>query len=333
MEWVVRLTQEIEMTFANILRKSPMFTAVYQLEDELFAREDVVHPTGESPVRFEIVKEFVKRGSGGPPGRMLPIMLPTLFGIQKSIRSLSKNPSSPDTNATPELLKEVEAKAFELGASSIGYVKVAPRWVFQNKAIAFNNAIVLTMEMDAEGINSAPSAACMTIVFETYRDLGRIANKLASHIRAHGFGAHAGHPLMGMALYPPLAQMAGLGWIGLNGIIITPEYGPRVRLAAVFTSIENLPLTAENEHSWVADYCSKCKICIKKCPPKALFGSPIDHGNGQITYVEKELCFPYFSDYYGCSVCVKVCPFNHVPYKNINSHFILKSKPLEEYVN
>jgi epoxyqueuosine reductase QueG len=35
-----------------------------------------------------------------------------------------------------------------------------------------------------------------------------------------------------MDLDPLLAQMAGFGWMGLNGIIITPEHSPRVRLTA-----------------------------------------------------------------------------------------------------
>jgi epoxyqueuosine reductase QueG len=189
------------------------------------------------------------------------------------------------------------------------------------------------MEMDEDGINSAPSIACMKTVMETYRDLGRIANRVASFLRRHGYGAHAGHPLNGMALYPPLAQTAGLGWIGLNGIIITPEYGPWVRLAAVFSSIENLPFTEENAHSWVADYCSKCEICIKKCPPKALLEEPNFHENCQITYVENDLCFPYFNDNYGCSVCVKVCPFNLVPYEKLKEHFESRAQPIEEYVD
>jgi epoxyqueuosine reductase QueG len=178
--------------------------------------------------------------------------------------------------------------------------------------------------MDKARIDTAPSIPCQKTVMETYRDLGKITNKIAAWLRKQGYGAQAGHPLMGQALYPPLAQMAGLGWMGLNGIIITPEHGPRVRLAAVYTSIENLPFNDQNKHAWVVDYCNQCKICIRKCPPGALYSMPMDHGNGQITYVENRLCFPYFSDYYGCSVCVKVCPFNHVPYEKLKTAFMAK---------
>ena len=305
------------MSFTMNIRKLPMFKNVKRMEDALYARQDVFHPVEDSPVRFEIMQETVKRGGSGPPKQMLPIMIPTLIGINKSLKSLEDNPVKPKTHANDALIDEIKTLAKQNGASSIGFTKVKAEWVFQNKAIVFNNAIVFAMEMDKQRMDTAPSMSCMQTVMETYRDQGRLANKIAARLRKHGFGAHAGHPLMGMALYPPMAQEAGLGWMGLNGIIITPEHGPRVRLAAVFTSIQNLPFSEGNDHAWTESYCGSCRICIKKCPPQALYGEPVLHSNGRLTYVENELCFPYFSDYYGCSVCVKVCPFNHVPYDKL----------------
>lgn len=313
--------------FLKLLSKSPLFTGIDKTEDELLSREDTLHSTAESPVRFEIIREGKKRGKGGPPKRLITIMLPILFGIRKTLLSLKDNPTFPKKQANPELFSEIETQALAWGASSIGYTKVPARWVFQNKAILYENAIVLSMEMDKAGIDTAPSIACQKTVMETYRDLGRITNKIARLLRKNGYGAHAGHPLMGQALYPPLAQLAGLGWMGLNGIVITPEHGPRVRLAAVYTSIENLPVCEQNEHSWVAEFCQHCHLCIKDCPPKAFYDEPLDHGNGHITYIDNDLCFPYFFNYYGCSVCIKVCPFNQVSYEELRNTFI-KSKPV-----
>jgi epoxyqueuosine reductase len=310
------------MSLSKVIRKLPMFKGIDRMEDELYARKDVVHPAEDSPERFEIVREKIKRGGDGPPSRMAAIMIPTLMGINESLKSLKDNPEKPRTHAEDGLLDEVRTLAFHMGISSIGYTKVSPSWVFRHKAISYENATVFAMEMDKPSIDTAPSLACMKTVMETYRDQGRIANKVASLLRKHGFGAHAGHPLMGLALYPPMAQNAGLGWIGLNGIIITPEHGPRVRLAAVFTSIENLPFANGNEHGWIEGYCNSCRVCIKECPPNALYGEPVIHDSGRLTYVENELCFPYFDDYYGCSVCVKVCPFNHVAYEKLRARRI-----------
>lgn len=61
----------------------------------------------------------------------------------------------------------------------------------------------------------------------------------------------------------------GLGTIGLNHVLITPKYGPRVRVNSIIT-------TAELEESpMLEDLCTKCGICVKGCPAKA-FGENVD---------------------------------------------------------
>lgn len=310
------------MSLTTFMTKLPLFTAAQELEEQLASRDDVVLYTDISPTRFDIIRGRLESTEGGPPVRLLPIMLACLSGIKESLETLDENPEQPKTEAVPDLISELEAEAFRIGAASIGYTKLPRRWIFQDKAVMYDNAIVVSMEMDEGGINSAPSMACMKTVMETYRDLGRINNHLAAFLREKGYGAHAGHPLNGLALYPPLAQMAGLGWMGLNGLIITPEHGPRVRLAAVFTSIENLPFNEGNDHSWVREFCDKCRICHRECPPDAFYDQPVEHEDGQATYVKNELCFPYFNLYHGCSVCVKVCPFNQLSYQKIKAEFL-----------
>lgn len=310
------------MSLSKLLTKTPLFTSIPDLESDIAARVDSIRPTEISPTRFDIIKGRLESEGAGPPVRMLPIMLQCLSGIKESLKSLDENPSTPKSEGPPALVEVLEEQAFSLGAASIGYAKLPARWIFQEKGVLFENAIVLTMEMDEDGINSAPSPACMKTVMETYRDLGRISNNLASFLRERGYGAHAGHPLNGLALYPPLAQMAGLGWMGLNGLIITPEHGPRVRLAAVFTSMQNLPFKEGNQHLWVRDFCEKCRICHRECPPDAFYENPILHSEGQETYLRNEECFPYFNKYHGCSVCVKVCPFNQQPYQQIKTGFL-----------
>jgi hypothetical protein len=187
-------------------------------------------------------------------------MIPTVLRIRKSLRILADNPADLLSQAGTPFIEQLKQDILKLGASSVGHTRVPPRWFFRDTAIAYENAIVFAMEMDKERIDTAPSIPCMTTLMETYRDQGRITNKVASKLRRHGFGAHAGPPLNRMALCSLLAQRAGLDWIGLNGIIITPEHAPRARLAAVFTSIEKLPFSEENQHGWVEEYCRSCRV-------------------------------------------------------------------------
>ena len=228
----------------------------------------------------------------------------------------------PGKKAPPEFFKDLVEYANTLNVSHVGYAKLPPKYVFQDMAVLYENAIVLAMEMDKERMDKAPSYDTMIMVMETYDELGIAANKIAKFLREQGYGAHAGHPLGGMALYPPLGQMAGFGFHGRHGLIITPELGPRIRLTAVFTSIENLPYQESKEHEWVREFCDSCKLCLKKCPKKAILETPIPRKAGMITYVDHTKCFPYFAEFYGCSVCIKVCPFSTGAYSQIKQSFV-----------
>lgn len=296
------------------------FASMAVQEAELAEVPGAVRPTKNSPTRFEIIREKVKLGDDTKSPKVIPILPKMMVGVNKTIKSLKQNPLQPKTKIDDQLLQELEKYVFSQGASSIGYTKLPPQWVFKNKAALHPNVIVLSMKMDREAINSAPSNETEFTVLATYRDLGIIGNKTAYFLRKRGFSVQAGHPLNGQTLYPPLAQLAGLGQLAYSGLIITPEFGPCVRLSALYTSIENLPFNEGNKHTWVEDYCASCGLCIKKCPAEAIYTEPIRHGHGQITFVDNDKCFPYFHYNHGCSVCIKVCPFNHLPYERLKEN-------------
>lgn len=145
--------------------------------------------------------------------------------------------------------------AREVGANEIGFASIPREWVFQDTAIRYTKAIMLVMEMDKERMDLGPNPDTAVMVHETYNQLGQVSNKIADWLREHGYAPHAGHPQGGMALYPPMAQAAGLGWWGISGLVITPRFEPRVWLAAVFKEIENFPVYTGDEHSWVLEFC------------------------------------------------------------------------------
>lgn len=291
----------------------------FRLEDELARRPDVLRAAPGSPRRIEIVQESAEvEGLHRPmPGfpRSLPHVLSSARNISASLREVDDNPSMPRTSISSDERADLERFMHSVGVDTFGYTTVPSRLIFEGKAVLHPHAIVLTMEMDKGRMDHAPSPDTAVMVHETYDALGIAANRIARHLREQGSSAQAGHPLGGLTLYPPLAEAAGLGRQGLHGLLITPEFGPRVRLAAVFTSIENLPDTATADHDWVDDFCAECKKCLRQCPPRAILDEPVRHEGGRVSCVDAERCLPHFVRNDGCSICIAVCPFHQRDYE------------------
>jgi epoxyqueuosine reductase QueG len=276
---------------------------------------DAIQPGTNSPTRFEIPLEMMKllqERDDIELRHLFPVrrLLSVIKNIHLSVDSIPDNPINASTEASPEFLEELKEYASSLGVGPLEFVKLPQNLIFQKMGVLYDNAIILAMEMSKEKIDQAASQATLTMVFGTYDDLGKAANRIAEFLREQGYAAQADHPLGGLVLFPPLAQKAGIGWVGKHGLLITPEFGPRVRLAAVYTSIENLPFVDSNDHGWIDEYCKICGICIKQCPPQAILEGTVTHDTGRKTDIKQQECFEYFAQYYGCSICVKVCPFS-----------------------
>lgn len=268
-----------------------------------------------STTRFEIPEEMIKlmrEGENIKIRHSFPIrtMLSNMKNINLSVDSLSENPKGPAMNATGQFLEHLQEYVYSTGVDILEFVKLPHDLIFQGAGVIYDNAIILAMEMSLEKINQAPSQETMNMVFDTYDSLGIAANKIAKFLREHGYAAQADHPLGGLVLFPPLAHKAGIGYVGRHGLLITPEFGPRVRLAAVYTSIQNLPFVDSNNHDWIEEYCMNCGLCVEQCPPQAILHDAVTHESGRITRVTQKLCFEYFAQFYGCSVCIMACPFS-----------------------
>ncbi|MEO0341771.1 MAG: reductive dehalogenase, partial [Bacteroidota bacterium] len=141
------------------------------------------------------------------------------------------------------------------------------------------------------------------------------ATSLAQFIVNLGYNAVAS--LNDTALSIPMAIEAGLGEYGRNGLLITPKFGPNIRIAKVFT---DLPLQLDRPIEFgVKAFCNNCKKCAQNCPVKAIpFEEPQSEppnfsslkGITKWT-VNAEKCFKFWVGMNtDCAICIRVCPYN-----------------------
>lgn len=207
------------------------------------------------------------------------------------------------------------------GALDVGFVpNIDPRLVFAGQVLPERHAIVFSVEMDKEAMETSPSAKSSTEVMRRYADLGAIAAATCDWLRDRGIAAYPGTNLGGQSDYPALAEAAGLGAIGYHGLLISPVAGARMRLCTIYVGIDNLP-TADNPHLWVRDVCANCRRCVRSCPPGAIEPEPKPKANGYKRTIRATACRDYFARNLGCAICLKVCPFSHVGYEAVKKSF------------
>jgi reductive dehalogenase len=138
--------------------------------------------------------------------------------------------------------------------------------------------------------------------------------QLAAYIRNLGYQAVASMNDTGLVI--PMAVQAGLGEYARNQLVITPQFGPRLRFSKIFT---NMPLATDRpKRPGVAKFCDICTKCADACPVKALPLGPPKFGGGPsaIQGVKKwtsdaEKCFSFWTKLSSdCAICMRVCPFN-----------------------
>ncbi|MHA1304027.1 MAG: hypothetical protein ACTSQE_02040 [Candidatus Heimdallarchaeaceae archaeon] len=196
-------------------------------EEEYLKTEDLIRPVPSSPEQIDNLKKMRKHRKKTLKSMLeFRKMLPTFKSIMDnkviSYESIYTNPVEPRQTCDETFIEELEAFARSVGVTAIGYTKIDRDYIFKDKGVLFDKAIVCIMPMNKEKVAKAPSFEAIKEVFRTYNDLGIAVNKIAAFLREKGFAAQADHPLGGMTLYPPLAQNAGLGWHGKHGLIISP---------------------------------------------------------------------------------------------------------------
>ncbi|HEX3014676.1 MAG TPA: reductive dehalogenase domain-containing protein [Methanobacterium sp.] len=244
-------------------------------------------------------------------------------------QSTVDNPTKPQFIADDKLIKEFEDYAHSIGIKAIGYTQLTPELLIKDKFIQYPNSIVLTMEMSKELIGTAPGEETQELNDVHYAKLGKLTYELSDFLREKGYATEVAHPYGGLVKFSALGQKAGLGFMGQNGLLITPESGPGQKISAIFVSIANLPVKDDNEHSWIPDYCEKCGKCIKACPEKALIETETCCSGKETEFIQK-LCIGCSQ---GCTYCIDACPFNDKGYEHVKNKFDKMNAKLKEKQN
>ncbi len=225
---------------------------------------------------------------------------------------------------TPDIKSFCKSNGADLvGIADLALFKNGWTVLPQNLLEPYTRAISIAIHVDDDIINAISDGPTPEYA-QHYRSVNASLDKITSQLvqwivdkRFNAMAIPASHiidetNLLGNISHKAVARMAGIGWQGKSLLIVSPEYGPRIRLATVLT---DMPLAADRP---IKNRCGTCKECTEACPASAIKNVSTDsryESRGAAIHLDKcyrRLCeFKRIPDVGAliCGVCIKVCPF------------------------
>lgn len=150
--------------------------------------------------------------------------------------------------------------------------------------------------------------------------LKQLGEKIAEHCKHLNY-----RPFVDSApiLERPLAEKAGLGWIGKHSLLLNQQAGSWFFLGELLVDI---PLPVDNKPN---NECGKCVACIKICPTQAIVEPYVVDARRCISYLTIELRTAIPEEFrplmgnriYGCDDCQLICPWNKFAKLSVEDDF------------
>jgi reductive dehalogenase len=175
--------------------------------------------------------------------------------------------------------------------------------------------VAIAIPMDLDLLSRAPTSLGDAATGLGYSHSAFTVASLAEFIR--GLGYQAIPSVNDTALSVPFAVESGIGELSRLNKLVTPEFGPAVRLCKVFT---DLPMACDKPVDFgLVEFCKKCKKCAESCPSGALSfddepsfktRGPWSNPGHKAWFEDSYLCFQHWQQVdNGCGICLASCPY------------------------
>lgn len=296
--------------------RDTIFSRLFELDEDTDKYNDYYK---RNPNLINIDRELRKNSPGKYDHQVLEQRLvASTFQFLKDIRPLahnqsaSKNKVAIDPVSFTSFIKKITE---DYGAVLTGVANMDKDLFYSYRGrgenygtqVKENNpySIVFAVEMNKTELLNAPNAKESAEVVRGYSRVALIGMIISYYIRNLGYEANC--HMDGETNIPmvPVAEKAGLGEIGRMGLLITKDYGARIRLGAVTT---NIPLITDNSKLFgLKKICEKCRKCSTNCPGEAIDKS-IEPPWKPTNDVK---CFSTWNKFgTDCGVCLVSCPFS-----------------------
>jgi epoxyqueuosine reductase len=204
------------------------------------------------------------------------------------------------------------------------------RGLLDEKYHGYDYAVSIAKQLDdgiIDGIAEGPTREYYQLYNDTNRLLEELAESIVEKLAERGAQALAITPTMDEEEEIPeyleslrttfshkmAATRAGLGWIGKTDLLVSEEFGPRLRLVTVLLDRPLEALRPPIDES----RCGECEECVEACPGNAANGRLWDIYTDRDEYYDAFACRAgarkmsrrlLKKDISLCGICVSVCP-------------------------